>query len=214
MELICIIKRELVISQIIIGLSDPLEDNENRNLVIDKVTSLISVLKTMHVKRNEECIKKREQDLEMNNSLQDIFSLLWNMLEENIEEGYLSKEGYKRLSHKMNIVLFGVECNIKENISIFKAIVETNWNIDIQRFGLINKGVFFDILFEYFDIWSELIHVNLHSVFLWVLLDGVADTTRHPPQLRPNKQLCCIVDIPYGTLLLGKYKLHSHTLIC
>mgnify|MGYP003387168129 CR=1 FL=1 len=208
MEAIRNIKRELILAQVILGLSLPPEYVENRKLVIEKAKSLINVLKGQgtnnHLINNEEVINRRKEELNRNNSLQDIFSLVWNMLEEHIEDGYMNKEGYKKLAHKMNIVLFGFGCNMKENSSFYREVIEMNWNIDIQRFGLINKVVFFDILYEYFDTWSGLLHINLYGVFIWVVLDCIVDTARNPQKLRHNKELCCILDIPYGDVILGK----------
>ena len=34
-----------------------------------------------------------------------------------------------------------------------------------------------------------------YAAFAWVLLDSIADTTAHPPKLRPHREMRCITKL-------------------
>lgn len=45
------------------------------------------------------------------------------------------------------------------------------------------------------ETWSEIIDPYYYAAFAWALLDSIANTTVHPPKIRPFREIKCITKI-------------------
>jgi hypothetical protein len=44
-------------------------------------------------------------------------------------------------------------------------------------------------------MWTEVVNPNYYAAFAWALLDSIADTTAHPPKLRPLREIRCVTKL-------------------
>ena len=45
------------------------------------------------------------------------------------------------------------------------------------------------------ETWTEIVDPTYYAAFAWALLDSIADTTAHPPKLRPHREMKCITKV-------------------
>lgn len=84
-------------------------------------------------------------------------------------------------------------------------LLEISYNNDIQQFGPIDQIVFYDILFNYFDCWSDFIDSNYLTVFSWALLDAVLDIKSQPPKFKPIREITRFTKVPNEASMYESY---------
>lgn len=159
-------------------------------------------------------ISARRTFLQKNKGLFDIFNTFWVTLMSYTMDGFLSKEGYSKFHHVVEIALAG-EATFA---SVDEQVMNADWTYDRLLYGNLNKVAFFDMLFELIgtyhsmqqptsttdskpasfllfislETWTEIVDPTYYAAFAWALLDSIADTTVQPPKLRPLREMRCI----------------------
>lgn len=97
-------------------------------------------------KHREEVILDNRKILEFNNSMRDMFEMLWNLVSAYLEpmNHTLSKWGYVKFNILVQYALMGNEVKPDEAVELASA----DYDNDIASFGPITKQAFFDILLE------------------------------------------------------------------
>lgn len=89
-------------------------------------------------------IAARREFLHKNKGLLDIFNTFWVILLVYTTDGFLSKEGYSKFHHAVEIALAG-EATFA---GVDEQAVNADWTYDRMLYGNLNKMAFFDMLFE------------------------------------------------------------------
>eukprot|EP01032_Pedospumella_encystans_P014684 gene14684-16846_t len=146
-------------------------------------------------------ISARRTFLQKNKGLFDIFNTFWVTLMSYTMDGFLSKEGYSKFHHAVEIALAGEAtfANVDEQA------VNADWTYDRMLYGNLNKIAFFDMLFELIETWTEIVDPTYYAAFAWALLDSIADTTAQPPKLRPLREMRCITKMDNESSMLKAY---------
>jgi hypothetical protein len=108
---------------------------------IDELRTKLDSIETQ-VDSNE--INTRREFLRQNKGLFDVFNTFWGILLSFTEDGFLSKEGYTKFHHALEIVLAGLPTWAE----LDQASVDSDWTHDKLLYGSFNKQAFFDMLFE------------------------------------------------------------------
>jgi len=45
------------------------------------------------------------------------------------------------------------------------------------------------------EVYSDIVNPSFYAAFAWALLDSIADTSLHPPKLRPPREIECITKL-------------------
>lgn len=45
------------------------------------------------------------------------------------------------------------------------------------------------------EVYSDIVNPSFFAAFAWALLDSIADTSHHPPKLRPLREIECITTL-------------------
>jgi hypothetical protein len=163
---------------------------ENRAKMENQILELRMKMESFIPEVDQSEIQKRREFLKTNPGLHDIFRALWLVVFVFTEDGYLSKDGYKKFNHALMIALLGIQ-----SYDEVAHIIENDWLHDTNVFGHINQRTFFDILFEMIETWTEIMDPTYLAAFAWSLLDSIADTTLQPPKLRPVREIKCITKL-------------------
>lgn len=197
---------------------------EQRNAMSNHILELRSKLDSAesHINPNE--IAKRRDFLQKNKGMLEIFNTFWVILLGYTTDGYLSKEGYGKFHHAIDIALAGQATFL----DVDQASVDADWTYDKLLYGSLNKTAFFDMLFEVIgeynemvktilsflfclcsyalyknaETWTEIVDPTYYAAFAWTLLDSVADTSVHPPRLRPHREMRCITKVENEAVIL------------
>lgn len=133
-------------------------------------------------------IAARREFLHKNKGLLDIFNTFWVILLVYTTDGFLSKEGYSKFHHAVEIALAG-EATFA---SVDEQALNADWTYDRMLYGNLNKIAFFDMLFELIGKYHIfcLHHYNTSTYFihhhLLFLLYRNLDGDRGP------HVLCCV----------------------
>ena len=195
------IRKQFLIAQAILRNPEGLNTETHVNVcnILDCLkTQLQSVQKNIDV----EIIAERRKLLSTNTSLYDIFSLLWNLMSDNVSEGIITRDGYNLLHKKSQKALFG---NYNSNIgeSFEDELRRFDYEYDIISFGNLDRLAFFDMLYEFIETWSVLIDPKHYAAFAWAYLDSIADTSKFPPKFRVNADIKCILTCMNMTQIIG-----------
>lgn len=117
---------------------------EQRNAMSNHILELRSKLDSAesHINPNE--IAKRRDFLQKNKGMLEIFNTFWVILLGYTTDGYLSKEGYGKFHHAIDIALAGQATFL----DVDQASVDADWTYDKLLYGSLNKTAFFDMFFE------------------------------------------------------------------
>lgn len=138
-------------------------------------------------------VEKRREILSSNSDLNEIFSAFWlTFLPFCDENGILGREGYMKLDLYLQYALVGADTDDEKTLH---EHFENDWQHVCTSFGPIDQKVFFDILFEAIDHWSEIVDPFYFSVLAWSLFDSIADSKKQPPKLRAKNSIKCITEI-------------------
>jgi len=100
-------------------------------------------------------ISARRTFLQKNKGLFDIFNTFWVTLMSYTMDGFLSKEGYSKFHHAVEIALAGEAtfANVDEQA------LNADWTYDRMLYGNLNKIAFFDMLFELIGKSPDFLHI-------------------------------------------------------
>lgn len=179
----------------------------SRDLAVNKRKELEKKIQTQReqldsteMKLNTAEIESRRQFIANNRGLHDVFTAIWVTLVSYTEDGALTKEGYSKFHHAIDIVLAG-----HRNFGpVNQADLDNDWTHDTMLFGPLKKEAFFDYLFEIIETWSDLVQKDYYAAFAWTLLDSIADVSFNPPRLRPPREMRCIMKMPLNEAALLK----------
>jgi hypothetical protein len=141
-------------------------------------------------KGDEELVAERRKVLEYNNSMQDMFEMLWNLVSAYLEpkQHTLSKWGYVKFNILVQYALIGSEVKSAEAVELANA----DYDNDVATYGPITKQAFFDIVLEmiggyvhvdllnscniflFAEVWAEDTRPRYHAAFTWALMDRCA----------------------------------------
>ena len=201
------IKRKIVSLQTMLRARDVTVDN--RNLIEKNILELRKQVSTTDSQASKELIQKRRVFVEENPGLKDIFQALWTVFFKFTNDGFLSKEGYIKFNRAILVSLGGLK-----SFEDINAMLENDWAYDKVAFGPFDRQGFFDLLFEtigatlvfsfrfslacitrFLETWTEVVNPSHYAAFAWTLLDSIADTSTHPPKLRPFREVRCITKL-------------------
>lgn len=111
-------------------------------------------------------IAARREFLHKNKGLLDIFNTFWVILLVYTTDGFLSKEGYSKFHHAVEIALAG-EATFA---SVDEQALNADWTYDRMLYGNLNKIAFYDMLFELIGTYHALcLHCYYHSLHLFYI---------------------------------------------
>eukprot|EP01040_Poterioochromonas_malhamensis_P001581 gene1581-1675_t len=192
------IKRKIISLQTMLRVNEMTADN--RKLIEKNIAELRKHSTTFQPKVDKEELEKRRSFIENNPGLKDIFQTLWAVFFKYTNDGYLSKEGYMKFNHSVLISLGGLK-----SFEDVGAMLESDWHYDKSVFGPFDSKGFFDLLFETIEMWTEVVNPNYYAAFAWALLDSIADTTAHPPKLRPLREIRCVTKLDNEMSMINSY---------
>lgn len=135
---------------------------------------------------------KRREILASNSGLHEVFEAFWTTFSSFTDSNAnLTKDGYLKFNQYLQCALVGQG----EGQEKILQNAENEWDQDTRLHGPIDMLVFWDILFETIDTWSELIDPSHYAAFAWTLLDAIADTKKQPPRLRNRRIVRCFTTI-------------------
>jgi hypothetical protein len=181
-------KRHIIALQTMLRSQELLED-QRASMEIN-INNLRKQLNEIEAKVNKDEIKLRREFVSKNKGLMEIFNAFWLTYLSFTSDGFLSREGYSKFNHGIQIALVGYHSfdEVDNNVN-------NDWAHDSLLFGPFNKQGFFDLLFETIETWTEIVDPTYYAAFAWSLLDSMADTTSHPPRLRPLREIVCITKV-------------------
>lgn len=204
------VKQKIVALQTMLRARDISTDN--RLLIEKQIAELRKQSLTVQSAVTKEMIQKRRDFVENNPGLKDIFQAMWMVFFKYTNDGYLSKEGYIKFNRAILIALGGFK-----SFEDLQGMLESDWNHDKTVFGPFDRQGFFDLLFEtigavlaenslsneeiynsflfIIELWTEVVNPSHYAAFAWSLLDSVADTSVHPPKLRPFREIRCVTKL-------------------
>jgi hypothetical protein len=117
---------------------------EQRKAMSAHVLELRNKLDSIESQINPSEIAARREFLQKNKGMHDIFNTFWVTLLAYTTDGFLSKEGYTKFHHAIEIALAGQPTFA----DVDQAAVDADWTYDKLLYGNLNKSAFFDMLFE------------------------------------------------------------------
>jgi hypothetical protein len=117
---------------------------EQRKAMSAHVLELRNKLDSIESQINPSEIAARREFLQKNKGMHDIFNTFWVTLLAYTTDGFLSKEGYTKFHHAIEIALAGQPTFA----DVDQAAVDADWTYDKLLYGNLNKPAFFDMLFE------------------------------------------------------------------
>lgn len=118
--------------------------NDQRNAMSSHVLELRSKLDSIESQINPTEIAARREFLKKNKGMLEIFNTFWVILLGYTSDGFLSKEGYTKFHHAIEISLAGQPTFAE----VDQSAVDADWTYDKLLYGNLNKTAFFDMLFE------------------------------------------------------------------
>jgi hypothetical protein len=109
-----------------------------------RVLELRSQLDSIESQVNPAELAARREFLQKNKGMLDIFNTFWLILLSYTTDGFLSKEGYTKFHHAIEIALAGQPTFA----DLDQAALDADWTYDKLLYGNLNKAAFFDMLFE------------------------------------------------------------------
>jgi hypothetical protein len=138
------IKRKIISLQTMLRVNDMTADN--KRLLEKNIIELRKSLLTLNTKPNlnyKDQIIQRRKFIETNPGLRDIFQALWLVFGKYTNDGFLSKEGYSKFNHAIQMAVVGAR-----SFDDINQIIESDWVYDKAVFGPFNQQGFFDLVFE------------------------------------------------------------------
>ena len=139
-----------------------------------KINQLKKHLITTDREISRSLIVNRRTFLSNNKDIRNIFLAFWLALLNSgyvKDSGELSKEGYVKFFYALEVALLGFQ-SYESLENYFSSL----YNQDLLYFGSLNQESFFDLLFEFCELWSNFVGSKDHKLFLWALL-GIMSTT-------------------------------------
>lgn len=130
---------------------------DQRKAMSAHIVELRSKLDSIETQINPAEVSARRDFLKKNKGMLDIFNTFWLTLLSYTNDGFLSKEGYTRFHHAIEIAL----ADHPTFVDIDQATVDADWTYDKLLYGNLNKAAFFDMLFEI--IGKHLQRARFHS---------------------------------------------------
>lgn len=185
------LQRELITLETISKVKDMTEANRvDLNKKIDRLKILISDTSGEITIEDDEKYERRKYISE-NPGLKSVFDSFWftvRSFTSSDEIPILTKKGYVSINELIQLALVGY----KDHDELLKNAVH-DWKHDISVHGPITEVVFYDILYDIIDTWTEIVDPLYYTAFTWALLDAIADTRQYPPRLRNKKGIKCIM---------------------
>lgn len=175
---------------------------DQRNAMSEHILDLRSKLDSAESHVNPKEIAQRREFLQKNKGMLEIFNTFWVILLGYTSDGYLSKEGYGKFHHAIDIALAGQPTFLE----LDQAAVDADWTYDKLLYGSLNKVAFFDMLFEVVGEYSAVccsVIPTICSMYALNMCDGVIlnDVLTHtvlqkrgrrswtPPTTQPSRGL-------------------------
>eukprot|EP01031_Cornospumella_fuschlensis_P032515 gene32515-39311_t len=172
-----------------------------REAIDKEIASLRSTINNeVAAEIDPEELKSRREFLATNPGLHDIFEAIWLIMLPHTENGVLTKAGYSRFYQAISVALVG-----KQSFEDITANLDIDWATDVRIFGQLDKTNFMDFLFETIEVYAGMVNPHYYAAFTWALLDSIADTSSHPPKLRPLREISCITKLDNEANVVAAY---------
>jgi hypothetical protein len=185
------LQRELITLETISKVKDMTETNRvDLNKKIDRLNILISDTEGEITIEDDEKEERRKY-VNDNAALKSVFNSFWYTVRSytsSDEYPILTKQGYIAFNELVQLSLVGY----KDREELLRNAIH-DWKHDIKVHGPISEIIFYDILYDIIDTWTEIVDPLYYAAFTWALLDSIADTRQYPPRLRSNKGITCIM---------------------
>lgn len=135
-------KRQVITIRTMLRSNDLTADQ--RNAMSQRVLELRSQLDSIESQVNPAELAARREFLQKNKGMLDIFNTFWLILLSYTTDGFLSKEGYTKFHHAIEIALAGQPTFA----DLDQAALDADWTYDKLLYGNLNRAAFFDMLFE------------------------------------------------------------------
>ena len=184
-------RKEVVRLQIM--LDEKCMTEKNREDIQTKLANLSSELDTCKPVLDEESFLDRKQTIQENGGLREIFTSLWWGLSKYVDDSNssLTMVGYVKF-HLVLSKALGAVFDVSHSSAAIEA-AERDYDHDMTVYGIITREIFFDIVFQVIDLYTEFIDPMYYESFAWAILACIVDMKVNPPRLKPLRSISCIM---------------------